>query len=185
MGGRKGKGGARCHGLPVRRPDLVGLVVRWTIDSDPNAHFRLRPHLTRHTPCRCGRLTSLYPEGISRGSVCSSHLTVNLTWTLFLPRDLPPPLSHLAFPPLHLPPPSCVQFMTRKHEPHPPWTSCPAPCSSGHPNPVSYVAVGITLSNIGYTFVPFPPSRALCYCALRGKLRVSSYRRPFPLRGWR
>ena len=37
MGGHRRKGGARCHGLPVRRPDLVRLVgpehresVGWT-----------------------------------------------------------------------------------------------------------------------------------------------------------
>ena len=95
-------------------------ILRWAIDSDPDFHFRLRPHLTRHTPCRCGcgKLSSLYPEGLSRGSVCSSHLTAHLTWTLFLPNDLPPPLSHLAFPPLPLPPSAGVQFMSRKHESH-------------------------------------------------------------------
>ena len=53
-------------------------ILRWAIDSDPDFHFRLRPHLTHHTPCRCGcgKVSSLYPEGLSRGSVCSSHLTV-------------------------------------------------------------------------------------------------------------
>ena len=95
-------------------------ILRWAIDSDPDFHFRLRPHLTRHTPCRCGcgRLSSLYPEGLSRGSVCSSHLIPHLTWTLFLPSDLPPPLSHLAFPPPPLPLPEHVQFLSRKPESH-------------------------------------------------------------------
>ena len=96
-------------------------ILRWAIDSDPDSHFRLRPHLTRHAPCRCGcgRLTSLYPEGLPRGPVCSSHLNPNLTWTLFLPQHLPVPFSHLISPPLHLPLPVQVHFHSRKNTIHP------------------------------------------------------------------
>ena len=79
------------HTTPLKLipPASRHAILRWAIDSDPDFHFRLRPHLTRHTPCRCGcgHLSSLYPEGLSRGSVSASHLSAHLTWTLFLPSN--------------------------------------------------------------------------------------------------
>ena len=49
-------------------------IVRWYLDTEPDVHFRLRPHLTRRTPCRCGCgvLTSYYPEGLRAGAVAPS-----------------------------------------------------------------------------------------------------------------
>ena len=106
------------HTTPLKIiPAASGLaILRWAIDSDPDFHFRLRPHLTRHTPCRCGcgKLSSLYPEGLSRGSVCSSHLTVHLTWTLFLP---PHPASH-SLNYHHSLPPSFRYFFVLTTTPH-------------------------------------------------------------------
>ena len=73
------------------------------------------------------------------------------------------PLSHLAFPPSHLPHP--LMFSLRLGNTNLiPSNSYPAPCSSGLPNLVSYAAVGITPSNIGSSFVPSPLSLfALAY----------------------
>ena len=40
-------------------------ILRWIIDSEPDVHFRLRPHFTRSSPCRCGcgQFSSLFPFG--------------------------------------------------------------------------------------------------------------------------
>ena len=46
-------------------------IVRWSLDTEPDVHFRLRPYLTRRTPCRCGCgvLTSFYRNGFKAGAV--------------------------------------------------------------------------------------------------------------------
>ena len=63
------------HTTPVKViPSFSRLgILRWSIDSEPDLHFRLRPHFTRQTACRCGCgiLSSVYPEGFRAGAVAS------------------------------------------------------------------------------------------------------------------
>ena len=62
------------HTTPIKViPPFARLaILRWSIDSEPDLHFRLRPHFTRRTSCRCGcgRYSSLYPGRFSRGCCC-------------------------------------------------------------------------------------------------------------------
>ena len=88
-------------------------ILRWIIDSEPDVHFRLRPHFTRSSPCRCGcgKFSSLFPFGFQSGSVHHSHFYFPLTWTLLacpslfssFPnffRDQHPPLRSFTSPPV-------------------------------------------------------------------------------------
>ena len=91
-------------------------MLRWSIDSEPDLHFRLRPYLTRHTPCRCGCgiSSSIYPDGIAHGSVAPAHLHSPTMWARhrntfrtspfdrFLDASPPPPLGPYGMAP---PPP--------------------------------------------------------------------------------
>ena len=84
-------------------------ILRWLIDSEPDLHFRLRPYLSRSSPCvcGCGQLSSIYPYGLSRGAIHASHLHFDLLYTLAfssLPDDSLSPQSNSSHPPL--PPPS-------------------------------------------------------------------------------
>ena len=55
-------------------------IVRWYLDTEPDVHFRLRPYLTRRTPCRCGCgvLTSYSQRGCvqARSPLRISHLYI-------------------------------------------------------------------------------------------------------------
>ena len=64
-----------------------GLLI---IDSEPDLHFRLRPHLSRSAPCicGCGEYSSIYPFSISQGAYHSSHLVYDYLYTLHLPPDI-------------------------------------------------------------------------------------------------
>ena len=84
-------------------------IFRWLIDSEPDLHFRLRPFLSRSSLCicGCGLLSSIYPFGLSRGAIHSSHLHFDLLYTLAfssLPDDSLSPQPNVMHPPL--PPPS-------------------------------------------------------------------------------
>ena len=74
------------HATPVKViPPFARLaILRWSIDSEPDLHFRLRPHFTRRTSCRCGcgRYSSLYFEGFRAGAVATDHLLNSNQWTL-------------------------------------------------------------------------------------------------------
>ena len=102
------------HETPIKAiPSFSRLaILRWTIDSEPDVHFRLRPHFTRSSPCRCGcgKLSSLFPFGFQSGSVHHSHFSFPLTWTL------------LACPSLLS---SFPRFFREQHPPLPPFTSPP------------------------------------------------------------
>ena len=89
-------------------------ILRWSIDSEPDVHFRIRRHISRPSPCRCGcgSISSLYPEGLQHGSISSHHLHLPHTWRTFLPPSLPPPfanISHRPDPPA-LPPASILNL---------------------------------------------------------------------------
>ena len=92
-------------------------ILRWSIDSEPDVHFRLRRYISRPSPCRCGcgSISSLYPEGLSLGSVSSHHLNLPITWRIFLPLSLPPPYSNLTQRPAHpdLPPAQTITWKAR------------------------------------------------------------------------
>ena len=66
------------HATPLKAiPSFSRLaILRWIIDSEPDVHFRLRPHFTRSSPCRCGcgKFSSLFPHGFHSGSVHHSPL---------------------------------------------------------------------------------------------------------------
>ena len=74
------------HATPIKViPPFARLaILRWSIDSEPDLHFRLRPHFTRRTSCRCGcgRYSSIYPEGFRAGAVATDHLLNSNQWTL-------------------------------------------------------------------------------------------------------
>ena len=74
------------HTTPIKViPPFARLaILRWSIDSEPDLHFRLRPHFTRRTSCRCGcgRYSSLYPEGFRAGAVATDHLLNPNQWTI-------------------------------------------------------------------------------------------------------
>ena len=59
-------------------------ILRWLNDSEPDLHFRLRPFLSRSSPCicGCGLLSSIYPFGLLRGAFHSSHLHFDLLYAL-------------------------------------------------------------------------------------------------------
>ena len=73
-------------------------ILRWSIDSEPDVHFRIRRHISRPSPCRCGcgSISSLYPEGLQHGSISSHHLHLPHSWRTFLPPSLPPPFAHIS-----------------------------------------------------------------------------------------
>ena len=102
------------HATPLKAiPPFSRLaILRWIIDSELDVHFRLRPHFTRSSPCRCGcgKFSSLFPFGFQSGSVHHSHFAFPLTWTLLACPSL---LS--AFP----------HFFREQHPPLPPFTSPP------------------------------------------------------------
>ena len=74
------------HTTPIKViPPFARLaILRWSIDSEPDLHFRLRPHFTRRTSCRCGcgQSSSLYPEGFRAGAVAADHLLNSNQWTI-------------------------------------------------------------------------------------------------------
>ena len=74
------------HTTPIKViPPFARLaILGWSIDSEPDLHFRLRPHFTRRTSCRCGcgRYSSLYPEGFRAGAVATDHLLNSNQWGL-------------------------------------------------------------------------------------------------------
>lgn len=85
------------HSTPVKViPSFSRLaILRWLLDSEADMHFRLRPHVTRNAPCRCGcgELSSTYPNGFAYGSLAESHLhfpvfcvamKILLPWTVLL-----------------------------------------------------------------------------------------------------
>ena len=102
------------HATPLKAiPSFSRLaILRWIIDSEPDVHFRLRPHFTRSSPCRCGcgKFSSLFPYGFHSGSVHHSHFSFSLTWTL-----LARPSLISAFP----------HFFKQRHPPLPSFTSSP------------------------------------------------------------
>lgn len=81
------------HTTPIKIvPSFARLaILRWLIDSEPDVHFRLRPHLTRSAPCRCGcgAISSVYPEGFGAGAVAISHLDNSTLWTIISRHFLP------------------------------------------------------------------------------------------------
>ncbi len=83
-------------------------ILRWSIGSEPDAHFRLRRFISRRSSCRCGcRIVSaLYPYGLAQGSVAATHLSASATWRSNLQDPLPPPNQHLTNHPTHLSPQS-------------------------------------------------------------------------------
>ena len=129
------------HSSPLKAiPPFSRLaILRWIIDSEADVHFRLRPHITRTSPCRCGcgQLSSLFPYGLKHGSVHYSHFLYGLTWTLSSPTsliDLYPHFYtqvHPSLPPLTLPP----RWYTRKNVELATLDSLPAPlvCWLSHP----------------------------------------------------
>ena len=76
------------HVIPLKAiPSFSPLaILRWSIDSEPDLHFRLRPHLSRSTQCRCGcgKHSSIYPFGIVAGAYHAFHFTYYLLYTLNL-----------------------------------------------------------------------------------------------------
>ena len=134
-------------------------IFRWLIDSEPDLHFRLRPFLSRSSLCicGCGQLSSIYPFGLSRGAIHSSHLHFDLLYTLAfssLPDDSLSPQPHVMHPPL-------PRLLSPLNGPSAP-VKLPTPllCSLP-PYPigahflVSFVAPAITPFNIGSSSVLF------------------------------
>ena len=115
------------HATPLKAiPSFSRLaILRWIIDSEPDVHFRLRPHFTRSSPCRCGcgKFSSLFPYGFHSGSVHHSHFSFSLTWTL-----LACPSLISAFP----------HFFKQRHPPLPSFTS----------SPVWYTCKGLEVSSL-------------------------------------
>ena len=115
------------HATPLKAiPSFSRLaILRWIIDSEPDVHFRLRPHFTRSSPCRCGcgKFSSLFPYGFHSGSVHHSHFSFSLTWTL-----LARPSLISAFP----------HFFKQRHPPLPSFTS----------SPVWYTRKGLEVSSL-------------------------------------
>ena len=69
------------QGYPI--PSFSRLaILRWLIDTEADMPFRLRPHVTRFAPrrCGCGVHSSIYPDGFAAGSVAESHLHFPTTW---------------------------------------------------------------------------------------------------------
>ena len=95
-------------------------TLRWSIDSEPDAHFRLRRFLSRRSPCRCGCgiISAFYPDGISNGSLAPTHLTPAISWRLHLPPALPPMFSHLSNLPAHPPLPAATHTTWTSREGH-------------------------------------------------------------------
>ena len=98
-------------------------IVRWYLDTEPDVHFRLRPYLTRRTPCRCGCgvLTSYYPEGLRAGAVAPSHLSPLYTWRILSLPDTPVVFERFLSSPPHpsLPPSQCPTWTPRGQPPSP------------------------------------------------------------------
>ena len=107
------------HVTPLKVvPSFLRLaLLRWAIDSEPDLHFRLRPHLSRSAPCicGCGEYSSIYPFGISRGAYHSSHLSYDHLYTLHLTSDSISPDSLVG--PRHppLPPASNSPFWQKRN----------------------------------------------------------------------
>ena len=102
------------HATPLKAiPSFSRLaILRWIIDSEPDVHFRIRPHFTRSSPCRCGcgKYSSLFPFGFHSGSVHHSHFSFSLTWTLLACPSLVSTFPH---------------FFRQQHPPLPSFTSSP------------------------------------------------------------
>ena len=113
------------HCTPTKAiPSFARLaIVRWYLDTEPDVHFRLRPYLTRRTPCRCGCgvLTSYYPEGLRAGAVAPSHLSPLYTWRILSLPDTPVVFERFLSSPPHpsLPPPHCPSWTPRGQPPSP------------------------------------------------------------------
>ena len=75
-------------------------ILRWMFDSEPDLHFRLRPHISRSAPCvcGCGEYSSIYPFGVLRGAYHSSHLSFDHLYTFHLSTDLDGPTDFLVGP---------------------------------------------------------------------------------------
>ncbi len=106
-------------------------IVRWYLDTEPDVHFRLRPYLTRRTPCRCGCgvLTSFYPDGLRAGAVAPSHLSPLYGWRIPSLPDTPTAFDRFFSSPPHppLPPPLCPTWTPRGQVPSPTLDFLPAP----------------------------------------------------------
>ena len=113
------------HSTPLKViPSFSRLaILRWLIDSEADMHFRLRPHVTRTAPCRCGcgELSSIYPDGFSGGSLAESHLDFPVTWVLLCDHIDPSPFDRFIDATFHppLPPQSAPIWLSRDGTQHP------------------------------------------------------------------
>ena len=135
-------------------------ILRWSIDSEPDVHFRIRRHISRPSPCRCGcgSISSLYPEGLQHGSISSHHLHLPHTWRTFLPPSLPPPfanISHRPDPPA-LPPAVSVTWRARSGDELTSLESLPAALTTWVTNPCVLCGHGDNSVQHWLYFCPVP-----------------------------
>ena len=70
------------HATPLKAIPFSPLaILRWIIDSEPDVHFRLRPHFTRSCPCRLWAVASSplsSPTGFTLALSTTSCLSLRL-----------------------------------------------------------------------------------------------------------
>ena len=151
-------------------------ILRWAIDFEPDLHFRLRPHLSRSTPCRCScrRSSSIYPFGILQGAYHASHLTYDLLYTLNLPLDPDEPSQAWLLN-------GALRFLVRLilhnggNVIELSLTFFLHLSDNGAHCLVSFMVMATTLSNIGSSFVRCPQALVVCYFNVLGRLSFGSH----------
>ena len=143
-------------------PSFARLAIgRWYLDTEPDVHFRLRPHLTRRTPCRCGCgvLTSFYPEGLRAGAVAPSHLSPLYSWRISSLPDTPTAFDRFLSSPPHpsLPPSQCPTCTPRGQPPSPHLDFLPAPLRKLLDCPCILCNQVTTQCNTGFSFAQSTP----------------------------
>ena len=162
-------------------------IVRWYLDTEPDVHFRLRPYLTRRTPCRCGCgvLTSFYPDGLRAGAVAPSHLSPLYGWRIPSLPDTPTAFDRFFSSPPHppLPPPLCPTWTPRGQVPSPTLDFLPAPLRRLLACPCILCNQGdTTLFSTGSSSARSPLWRALCSSTVHGPHDYGSSPNPRPSR---
>ena len=151
------------HVTPVKViPSFARLaILGWLIDSEADMRFRLRPHVARSAPCRCGCgvHSSIYPDGFSAALLLRRISTSPLLGS-FIVKSLGPllltgsliPLITLPFRPLLTLVGSLVTVLSTRRSPSSPPISEP-----GRLFLACYAAPVITRFSIGSASALFRP----------------------------